>query len=462
MRQDGPVFATHDVLALDEDAYPPGRFDPLNHRDVLHDEVVQLRESGYLVDEFVAIANRTDPTDRAAVLGIVDAMAQAPRRPGWAYEEPEELRDILDAAPRRPAAHRPGTRSLDERTLDDRVLAAWQGRVAGTVLGKPTEWWPDWSRQRIREYLELASAYPLDDYLPVLQPMPAGFAFRESWPETTRGRVDGAARDDDIDYPLLGLHLLERHGAELSTEQIGAAWLELLPVGQVFTAERAAYLNLLDGLRPPATARRRNPWREWIGAQIRADVFGWTRPGDPVGAATAAFTDARLSHTGNGVYGELWAAALVAAAFTAESADEALDAANAVVPSGSRLAEALARVEAAHASGAGWETAIDELLASVAGYHWIHAIPNAVVVAAALRWSDSDPMTAMGRAVMAGLDTDCNGATVGSVMGALHGTAAMPQRLVEPLNDRVRSALFGFDGSRISELAARTAMLARH
>ncbi|GAA3501272.1 hypothetical protein GCM10019016_083790 [Streptomyces prasinosporus] len=54
-----------------------------------------------------------------------------------------------------------------------------------------------------------------------------------------------------------------------------------------------------------------------IGALIRADVHGWVSPGAPRRAAALARKDAVLSHTGNGVYGAMWAAALVAAAFTA-------------------------------------------------------------------------------------------------------------------------------------------------
>ena len=108
--------------------------------------------------------------------------------------------------------------------------------------------------------------------------------------------------DDDLNYPLLGLLLLERHGHGFTTADVARLWLDELPAGRTFTAERVAYRNLLAGIEPPHTARYRNPFREWIGALIRADVYGWTHPGDPAAAAEQAWRDATLTHTANGVY----------------------------------------------------------------------------------------------------------------------------------------------------------------
>ena len=111
----------------------------------------------------------------------------------------------------------------------------------------------------------------------------------------------------------------------------------------MFTAERVAYRNLLLGISAPGTATRHNPFREWIGAQIRTDVYGWVHPGDPAAAARAAWTDARLSHVRNGVYGAMAVAAMCAtpSSPTAEAVDDVVATGLAVVPPESRYAEAL-------------------------------------------------------------------------------------------------------------------------
>ena len=62
---------------------------------------------------------------------------------------------------------------------------------------------------------------------------------------------------------------------------------------------------------------------------------------------------------------------------------------------------------------------------------------------------------------MGGWDTDCNGATVGSILGILLGAEKMPEKWISPLNDRVESFVVGYNNSRISDLAKRTFNLAK-
>ncbi|MGV9904398.1 ADP-ribosylglycohydrolase family protein [Streptomyces sp. NPDC003388] len=345
--------------------------------------------------------------------------------------------------------------------LADRVHGGWLGRIAGNMLGKPVEQGEVWTRERIDRYLREADALPLTDYLPEPADPADAAALRPEWRQCVRGRVRGSCRDDDVDYAVLGLHLLETHGFGFSTEQVGDLWLRRLPYLQTFTAERAAYRNLANGLKPPLTATYDNPYQEWIGALIRADVHGWTCPGDPRRAASLARRDAVLSHTGNGVYGAMWAAALIASAFTARDVREALQSALAVIPASSRLARTVHRVMSLHEARLSWEETLDTVSGETAGLGWIHTVPNAAVLTAGLLYGGGDFTRTVALTVRGGLDTDSNGATAGSVAGVMTGAAAIPARWTEPLRDTVRSAVFGFDGVRISALAERTVRLAR-
>ncbi|MFI8368948.1 ADP-ribosylglycohydrolase family protein [Streptomyces sp. NPDC085466] len=362
------------------------------------------------------------------------------------------------AAPVRPGPVGPGPVAVPD--LADRILGGWTGRIAGNMLGKPVEQGDHWTRERIDAYLRLTGALPLTDYLPPPPDGAEGFALRPEWPLCVRGGIRESCRDDDVDYTLLGLHLLETYGFGFTTEQVGELWLLRLPYLQTYTAERAAYRNLANGLRPPLTATYDNPYQEWIGALIRADVYGLTSPGDPRRAAGLARRDAVVSHTGNGVYGAMWAAALVAAAFTAPDARSALVTALEVVPPGSRLARTVRETIALYEAGLGWSDALDELAVRTAGLHWIHVVPNAAVLTAGLLYGEGDFTRTIALTVRGGLDTDSNGATAGSVAGVLCGAAAIPPQWSRPLRDRVRSAVYGFDGAGIRDLAERTLRLA--
>ncbi|MFF4754459.1 ADP-ribosylglycohydrolase family protein [Streptomyces sp. NPDC002514] len=347
-----------------------------------------------------------------------------------------------------------------EPDLADRVLGGWLGRIAGNMLGKPVERGDVWTRERIDGYLRRTAALPLTDYLPEPADERDRADLRPEWRQCVRGRVHGSCRDDDVDYTLLGLLLLERHGFGFSTEQVGEEWLLRLPYLQTFTAERAAYRNLANGLKPPLTATYDNPYQEWIGALIRADIYGWTQPYAPRRAAALARRDAALSHTGNGVYGAMWAAALVSAAFTAPGVRDAIDTALSVIPASSRLARTVRRVLSLHATRMTWEDTVATMAQETAGLGWIHTVPNVAVLTAGLLYGDGDFTRTIALTVRGGLDTDSNGATAGSVAGVLTGAAAVPAQWTDPLEDTVRSAVFGFDGARISDLAARTLRLA--
>nr|WP_203416748.1 ADP-ribosylglycohydrolase family protein [Jiangella ureilytica] len=344
----------------------------------------------------------------------------------------------------------------------DRVHGAWLGRAAGCLLGKPVE---KVSRAGIREILEATGRWPLTDWF-TAKGLPDDVGAR--WPWNRRSaltslaeNIDGMPEDDDLNFPMLNLALLESRGAAFTTEDVAEAWLASLPAGRVFTAERVAYRNLLLGRLPPATATVRNPFRDWIGAQIRGDVFGWARPGDPAGAAELAWRDAVLSHTRNGVYGELFTAAACASALVAATVDDVLDAGLSVVPPSSRYAEAVRFARALPAEHSGdWEAVVDAIEARYGHLHWVHVLNNAALVVAALVYGDGDYERSITAVVSGGWDTDSNGATVGSIAGALTGAAELPRRWIAPLRNRISTTLAGFDGVGFDALAARTVAVA--
>lgn len=429
--------------------------DPLNTFEVVSNEYLLRAETGYDVADLESrlVVLKPGDANEAGLEAFYAELIARPRLETWNYVEPDALEEI--------EATWTTTDSAEVTWTEDQILGAWLGRIAGCNLGKPIERGTFWKPAKIREYLELFDAYPLRDYVPVRDELVGEYELLPMWPETSLGRINGGCRDDDVDYSILGLHLLEQHPDGWGPDVTAEAWQAFLPYWKTFTAERAVYANLLRGVDPAQAADVRNPYREWVGALIRADIFGWARPGQEHEAARLAYGDAILAHRANGIYGEMWAAALVAAAFTATSVEEIVERANDVLPPQSRTAEAVRFVQELRALGKTYDEALAAIWERNGHYSWVHVVNNAAVIALGLLWSDGDFTTAIGNTVMGGLDTDSNGATVGSIMGVFLGAKALPEHFVGPLHDRTRSAVFGYDNSRISDLAKRTMALVR-
>ncbi|WAL94937.1 ADP-ribosylglycohydrolase family protein [Streptomyces sp. Je 1-369] len=346
--------------------------------------------------------------------------------------------------------------------LRDRLHAAWLGRAAGCVLGKPVEKLP---LDGIRSLAKATGNWPLTTWFTergVPPKLRAAYPWnRRSAPTSLAENIDGTPEDDDLNFPLLNLILLQRHGKSFTTDDVARLWLDELPAGRTFTAERVAYRNLLQGIEPPHTATHRNPFREWIGALIRADVHGWTNPGAPGAAAVQARRDAVLSHTENGVYGAMFTAATIAAAAGGRADVHAcLDAGLSVVPAASRLSRAVRHaVRLAHDTP-DFDDVVDDLHARHGAHHWVHVVPNAALLAAALTHADGDFTGSITRAVSGGWDTDSNGATAGSVAGLLAGRAdALPDRWTAPLKNRLATSVGDFNGTGFDALADLTTEL---
>ncbi|MFE1859659.1 ADP-ribosylglycohydrolase family protein [Streptomyces anandii] len=386
---------------------------------------------------------------------LMDELAELPSR--LADSEPTDLGRIRSLCPDWPD---PPARNHADASDPGRLEAAWLGRAAGCLLGKPVEKLP---LDGIRQLARATGNWPLTTWF-TARGVPEDLAAKYPWNTRSAAtslaeNIDGMPEDDDLDYALLNLLLLQRHGRAFTTTDVARLWLDELPAGRAFTAERVAYRNLLLGIDPPHTARHRNPFREWIGALIRADVHGWTNPGDPAAAAAQAHRDAALTHTANGVYAAMFAAAVIAAAAGGDKdVHGCLAAGLSVVPPGSRLARAVRQAIRLAAEHRDFETVVDELHATHSGTcHWVHAVPNTALIAAALTHADGDFTGSVCRVVSGGWDTDSCGATAGSVAALLAGSpSALPDRWTAPLKNRLATSVGDFNGTGFDALARLT------
>ena len=248
---------------------------------------------------------------------IFDLVQNAGQREGYPYVEPSDLEGIRSL--RKPYEF--DENMPDRDALKEKIHGAWLGRICGCLLGKTVE---GIKTHELHPLLKETGNYPMYRYIrraEITEEM------LEKYQYGLRGRcyadqVEFMPYDDDTNYMVLSQELVEKYGRDFTPYDVSRTWLALQPKDSYCTAERVAFCNFVKGYEPPASAVYKNPYREWIGAQIRGDYFGYINPGDPEMAAEMAFRDASISHIKNGIYGEMWAAAMIACAAVTDNIED--------------------------------------------------------------------------------------------------------------------------------------------
>ncbi|MBQ2403828.1 MAG: ADP-ribosylglycohydrolase family protein, partial [Lachnospiraceae bacterium] len=163
--------------------------------------------------------------------------------------------------------------------------------------------------------------------------------------------------------------------------------------------------------------------------------------------------------TKNGIYGEMFVAAMLAVAATTTDRLGILMGGLAQIPQTSRLyAEVLSVIED-HQNGVSQDDCfkkIHEKYDEHTAHGWCHTISNAMIVAAALLYGQGDYGRSICMAVETGFDTDCNAATVGSILGMAYGVSHIPACWSDPIQDTLHTSIFGIHEVKISERAQMT------
>lgn len=455
---------------------------------LLQEELRQRRDEGCeipadLWDRF----QRLDPDEDAwlewAVWSIYDALDELEPDPALAAREPDDLEEIRAL---RPSGPRDLAWAPSQRELLDRLHGAWTGRGVGNALGKPVEHLSLAAtrtgltgRHDLKELLVSQGDWPLDDYVSGLA---VAHGMQVHWPRSQREHIAYVEPDDDIHYTLTGLGVLEEYGPRFGWTDVAQFWLTHIPVHYVCTAEAQALMNLMNHsarLTPKGrginadrsnlncdasfTRRYRNPYREWIGAQIRVDAYAWACAGRPQLAAELAWRDAHWTHTRNGIYGAMFTAAVQAAAFVVADVAQLVAIGLSEIPAECRLAQVLRQVLEICHKAPDFEAAMDvvEPLCHRVGngvMSPVHTILNAAICVVALWFGGLDSRATLMTSVMCGADTDCNGATVGSVVGAIAGRSGFDEYLAGRVHDTIRPAMVGFAEVKMADLARRSAV----
>ena len=430
-----------------------------SYHNELMKEYVQCLEEGLDVEKYKGLFEQISSLDnneyKARMSDVIyEMIINADMRADYEYNEPSNYNEIKKLR----NAHGIEGAVPDEETLRKKLLGAWTGRACGCLLGKPVEC------IRSDEFIPLLKEtgnYPMHRYIlssDITEEVRSHYKFwliNKPYADT----VDGMPVDDDTNYVVLAQKIVEDYGRDFDSEDVANSWMKYQSVFSYFTAERTAFVNFTRGIQPPASAMYKNVAREWIGAQIRGDYFGYICPGDPEAAAEMAYRDARISHVKNGIYGEMFASAMIACAAVTDSVEDIILGGLAQIPSTSRLYEAVMKVFESCKNGATADECFNMIHSAYdehTDHGWCHTISNAMIVTAALLLGEGDFGKSICCAVGMAFDTDCNGATVGSILGMRNGIDGIDECWEKPVNGKIHTSIFGAETVDIAKAVEKT------
>ncbi len=429
------------------------------YSEQLEVELRQCSDEGLDISEFSDVMKAVSRLKRGEIKTkladtLFSAVLNAKTLPSCKYFEPSELASIKSSC-KAPEKVLP---CVDKAALREKIKGAWYGRIAGCMLGKTVE---GIRTNELHPLLKESGNFPMHRYIKstdITPDMLSRFNFRLA-SRPYADKIDCMPTDDDTNYTALYQVLISKYGRSFKPQDVASLWLKYQPKDAYCTAERVAFKNFVDGYAPPHSAVYKNPYREWIGAQIRADYFGYINPGDPAMAAEMAWRDACISHVKNGIYGEMYIAAAITIAAVCNDIPEILKTALCYIPEKSRLCEAVSRIIERYENGISCDDAFADIHArwnEYDGHDWCHTISNCEIVVASLLYGGNDYGKSICLAVQTGFDTDCNGATVGSILGMKNGISSIGEEWTVPFNGKLETTIFGVGTASIEKFVDKT------
>lgn len=327
----------------------------------------------------------------------------------------------------------------------DKVRACWLGKNVGGTLGAPFEC--------------VRGAYDLEYY--------------------THDLSKGVLPNDDLDLQLAWLHAAELYGKNVNAEILGEYWLSYIVPD--WSEYGACKTNLKNGIAPPLSGWLHNHNKDSCGSFIRSEIWACLAPGHPEIAVKYAYEDAICDHADEGVYGEIFCAALQSAAFVEKDMDKLVQLAMQYIPADCAVATAVNTAIECYRKGLDWKEARKVILKTVPGSFGMYIgykdqspepdvpvgklgfdAPSNIGLMM-LGWLYGEGNFSKSICISAGCceDGDCSAGTLGATLGILYGTGIIEEKWLQPIGDEIKTisldrSNFGFVvPDTVSELTRR-------
>ncbi len=294
---------------------------------------------------------------------------------------------------------------LNKSELRDKIYACWIGKNIGGTIGTPYE--------GTREVNDCD-----------------GFTTKPGQP----------LPNDDLDLQLVWLYAMAEEGPKkLNSRILGEYWLEY--VSPYWNEYGICKSNMRNGIMPPLSGQYKNQWKHSNGAWIRTEVWATLFPADIENAIRFAYEDASVDHgAGEGTYAAIFVAALQSAAFAVDDIRTLITIGLSKIPEKSKMYKFVSKTVECYDSGMTWLEARNTILdmsVSDEELGWFQAPGNVAFAVIGLLWGEGDFKKSILTACHCGDDTDCTCATVGAVLGIMHGSKIIPKDWQEYIGDDI-------------------------
>lgn len=246
--------------------------------------------------------------------------------------------------------------------------------------------------------------------------------------------------NDDLDLQLIWLCAVEERGIRnISPQLLGEYWINYItPHWNEYGIGKA---NMKLGLIPPYSGEFNNAkWRNSNGAWIRTEIWACLFPGFPDLAVKYAYNDACVDHgMGEGTYAAMFVAAMESAAFFEKDIRKLIELGLSYIPENSRTAKSVRLAVELYDKKTDFKDARNAVVKETEDLGWFQAPANVSFVILGLLYGEGDYKKSMIYAINCGDDTDCTGATIGSLMGLMYGSEYVPTDWADYIGDKIVS-----------------------
>ena len=315
---------------------------------------------------------------------------------------------------------------LGRKEYRDKVYACWLGKNIGGTLGAPYE---------CKRYVNNITFF---------DPVP-----KEPAP------------NDDLDLQIVWLKMLEDKGVPPRLPSFAEYWQKYC-AAYPWNEYGLCMRNMERGLMPPVSGWFENYYVDEMGSPIRSEIWACVSPANPQRAAAMSWMDSAVDHAGGeGTNGEMFWAAVESAAFVVQDPLELIRIGLSMIPPACNIARVIREAVWCWQNGKNWSEARERIATIYGSTQPCNAIPNhGFTIIGWLYGKDFGDKLC--KAVNCGFDTDCTGATLGSLLGILGGSAYIPKQWVDPVGKTIK--LHKFTGkfnspATLEELTDRTVAL---